>query len=232
MAGLGNAVFVDASGIIEDLRDCKSPKELEYTRHAAVASDAAMHAAHENAKAGITLQEVAAELYKAMIKAGSEIPGFAPIVHSPTNLHQEHCSWNAYELKHGDPLAICAGGCYHRYHAPETRVVYIGQAPEGAEDLMKINLEANEALVATVKPGMTASDAYNAWQAVVDKAGLDYHRHHCGYIIGTGFSPSWEGGTKARSLRAESDRELKVGMVFHLESWVILQTPLSLIQPY
>ena len=47
VAGLGNATFVDASGIIEDLRDCKSPKELEYTRKAAVASDAAMRAAHE-----------------------------------------------------------------------------------------------------------------------------------------------------------------------------------------
>ncbi len=223
--GLGNATFVDASGIIEDLRDCKSPKELEYTRKAAHASDAAMHAAHEIARVGIKVQDVAAELYKAMIKAGSEIPGFAPFVHSPTNLHQEHASWNPYDLKQGDPLAICVSGCYRRYHAPETRVVYMGQAPEGAEDLMKINLEANDTLISTVKPGMTAADAYNAWQAVVDKAGIDYHRHHCGYITGIGFPPSWVGGTKVRSLRAESDRELKAGMVFHLESWINLGHP-------
>ena len=65
-AGLSNATFVDASGIIEGLRDCKSPKELEYTRRAAIASDAAMHAAHEAAKAGVTVQDIAAELYKAM----------------------------------------------------------------------------------------------------------------------------------------------------------------------
>ncbi len=225
VAGLGNATFVDASGIIEDLRDCKSPKELEYTRKAAVASDAAIQAAHEIARVGIKVQDVAAELYKAMIKAGSEIPGFAPLVHSPTNMHQEHCSWNPYELKHGDPLAICVSGCYHRYHAPETRVVYIGQAPEGAQDIMKINLEANAALVAHVKPGMTSADAYNTWQAVLDKAGIDYHRHHCGYITGIGFPPSWVGGTKVRSLRAESDRELKVGMVLHLESWINLGHP-------
>ncbi|MGD2270358.1 MAG: Xaa-Pro peptidase family protein [Desulfobacterales bacterium] len=225
MAGLPNATFVDASGIIEDLRDCKSPKELEYTRKAAIASDLAMQAAHETAGAGVTVQEVAAELYKAMIKAGSEIPGFAPFVHSPTNLRQEHTSWNPYELKHGDPLMICVSGCYHRYHAPETRVVYMVQAPEGAENLMKINLEANAALIAKVKPGMTTADAYNAWQAVIDKAGIDYHRHHCGYITGVGFPPSWIGGTKVRSLRAESDRELKVGMVFHLESWINLGHP-------
>ena len=225
VAGLGNATFVDASGIIEDLRDCKSPKELEYTRKAAIASDAAMQASHEFARIGVSVRDIAAELYKAMIKAGSEIPGFAPLVHSPTNLHQEHCSWNPYELKHGDPLAICVSGCYRRYHAPETRIVYLDQAPEGAEDLMKVNLEANEALISTVIPGMTASDAYNAWQAVVDKAGIDYYRHHCGYITGIGFPPSWVGGTKVRSLCAKSDRELKAGMVFHLESWINLGHP-------
>ena len=72
---------------------------------------------------------------------------------------------------------------------------------------------------------MTAADAYNAWQAVVDKAGIDYQRHHCGYITGIGFPPSWVGGTKVRSLRAERDRELKAGMVFHLESWINLGHP-------
>ena len=222
---LPETTFVDASGIIEGLRDCKSPKELEYTRKAARTSDAAMQAAHDVAKIGVRIQDIAAELYKAMIKAGSEFPGFAPLVHSPTNMHQEHASWNPYVLEYGDPLAICVSGCYHRYHAPETRVVYMDEAPEGAEDLMRTNLRANEAVINSVKPGMTAADAYNAWQAVLDDAGIDYQRHHCGYITGIGFPPSWVGGTKVRSLRAESDRVLKVGMVFHLESWINLGHP-------
>lgn len=225
VAELPNATFVDASGVIEELRDCKSPKEFEYTKIAAHASDAAMQAAHDVAGVGVRIQDIAAELYGAMIKAGSEFPGFAPFVHSPTNMHQEHSSWNPYVLKHGDPLAICVSGCYHRYHAPETRVVYIDEAPEGAENLMRTNLRANEAVINSLKPGMTAADAYNAWQAVLDDAGIDYHRHHCGYITGIGFPPSWVGGTKVRSLRAESDRVLKVGMVFHLESWINLDHP-------
>ncbi|MGD2098625.1 MAG: Xaa-Pro peptidase family protein [Desulfobacterales bacterium] len=225
VAKLRNATFVDGSGIIEDLRDCKSPRELEYTKKAAHASDAAMQAAHDVARVGVSVQDVAAELYKAMIQAGSEIPGFAPFVHSPNNMHQEHASWNPYVLKRGDPLAICVSGCYRRYHAPETRVVYMDQAPEGAEDLMRVNLKANEALTTAIKPGTTAADAYNAWQTAVDQAGINYHRHHCGYITGIGFPPSWVGGAKVRSLRAESGQVLRVGMVFHLESWINLGHP-------
>jgi Xaa-Pro dipeptidase len=99
------------------------------------------------------------------------------------------------------------------------------QAPEGAEDLMRVNLKANEALTTAIKPGTTAADAYNAWQTAVDQAGINYHRHHCGYITGIGFPPSWVGGAKVRSLRAESGQVLRVGMVFHLESWINLGHP-------
>ncbi|MFZ0487132.1 MAG: hypothetical protein WAL83_09045, partial [Arenicellales bacterium] len=46
-----------------------------------------------------------------------------------------------------------------------------------------------------------------------------YRRHHCGYLVGIGFPPSWTGGSMVTSLRPGSTLELKPGMVFHLHSW-------------
>ena len=72
----------------------------------------------------------------------------------------------------------------------------------------------------SLKPGVRARDVYDAWQAVVDAAGMpEYRRHHCGYLIGIGFPPSWTEGNKVTGLRHDSDLEIKEGMTFHAMSW-------------
>ena len=56
--------------------------------------------------------------------------------------------------------------------------------------------------------------------AVVDAAGMpEYRRHHCGYLVGIGFPPSWTGGNKVTGLRHDSDLEIRTGMTFHAMSW-------------
>ena len=72
----------------------------------------------------------------------------------------------------------------------------------------------------SIRPGATAGAVYAAWEQVARDAGLvDYHRHHCGYLVGIGFPPSWTGGSTVTSLAPESSRKLQAGMVFHAHSW-------------
>lgn len=74
----------------------------------------------------------------------------------------------------------------------------------------------------TIGPGVSAGEVYQAWQGVVDRAGLSgYSRHHCGYSVGIGFPPSWSGAGTPRGLRRGSDMQLQSGMVFHLMSWLL-----------
>ena len=71
-----------------------------------------------------------------------------------------------------------------------------------------------------LKVGAKARDVYQGWQSVVDSAGMQhYRRHHCGYLVGIGFPPSWTGGPKVNGLRHDSDLEMEEGMTFHLMSW-------------
>ena len=77
-----------------------------------------------------------------------------------------------------------------------------------------------KAICDAIQPGAKAGDAYTAWRDIARSAGLiGYERHHCGYLVGIGFPPSWTGGSMVTSLAPNSELELKVGMTFHAHSW-------------
>ena len=68
--------------------------------------------------------------------------------------------------------------------------------------------------------GVEVGTVYEAWHQVAADAGLaDYHRHHCGYLVGLGFPPTWTGGSSVTGLRRGGTLVLEAGMVFHLQSW-------------
>jgi Xaa-Pro dipeptidase len=102
------------------------------------------------------------------------------------------------------------------------RLIFIEEIPPGSAEMAQLCLEAFTAITGIIKPGITAAQVYQGWQDVVDSAGLDhYRRHHCGYMTGIGFPPSWVGGPMVVGLRHDSDLELQAGMVFHLMSWLM-----------
>ena len=83
-------------------------------------------------------------------------------------------------------------------------------------------VEAFQQVVEAIRPGRAAAQVYRAWQDRVDEAGLaHYRRHHCGYLVGIGFPPSWVGGSMVVGLRHDSDLKLQTGMTFHLLSWLM-----------
>lgn len=210
----------DGSGIIDDLRLVKSPLELEYTRKAAAAADAGTLAAIAAIRDGASDYEVAAECNRSMILAGSEYPGFGPFIRPTTRLGEEHTTWRGDSFRDGDAVFLEVGAAYRKYQAPMGRLVYIGSAPEGAEASAELSMRGMHAICDALKPGVLAGEVYQAWKNVADSAGLsNYNRHHCGYMVGIGFPPSWTGGSMVTSLQPGSTRELKAGMTFHAHSW-------------
>lgn len=215
--------WTDASGLISQLRLVKSPAEMEHVRHAAALSDRAMRAGIAVAGVGVNEREIAAEVYRAMIAGGSEYPGFVPLIRSTDTLPYEHVTWRDHVLVTGDRLFLELSASVARYHAPLTRVLYLGHAPSGTDRVAEVSLEGLEAVREALRPGVLAEDVYAAWQAVVDRRlpGSGYRRHHCGYVVGIGFPPSWTGGSKVIGLRPGNKIVLQENMVFHVLSWVL-----------
>lgn len=219
---LPDVTWRDVSGVVDDIRQVQSPLELEYTRRAASVTNAMITAAIEAAEAGANEREVAAEAYRAMALAGGEFPGLHPLIRSTARLGEEHTTWMNRRLQAGDCLFLEMSGCVGRYHAPSGRLVFIDQAPPGTQELAELCLQALDAAVHALEPGVEAGSVYQAWQGQLDRAGLaDYRRHHCGYLVGIGFPPTWTGGNRVLGLRPDSERILLPGMVFHLMSWLM-----------
>jgi Xaa-Pro dipeptidase len=208
----------DITGMIDDMRLVKSAEEQGYMRAAARAADAGMGAAIDAIEHGAPEAEVAAECLAAMTRAGSTPPGFGPFLRPAARMAEEHTTWGTGT--HEDAVFLEIAGCVARYNAPLGRLVNIGGISDEDAAMAEISKRAFEAARAALVPGATARDVYNGWQAVVDAEGMPhYRRHHCGYLVGIGFPPSWTGGPRVTGLRPDSDLLMQQGMTFHLMSW-------------
>ena len=206
--------------VVDQLRLVKSALEMDYTRRAAKASDAGMMAAIEAIGDGATDYEVAGECQRAMCLAGSEYPGFGPFIRPTTRLGEEHTTWRGETFVNGDAVFLELGAAFRKYQAPMGRLVYVGSAPRGVKRSVEMAIEGMAAIAAAIVPGGKAGDAYAAWRDVARKQGLsDYERHHCGYLVGIGFPPSWTGGSMVTGLAPNAELEMKIGMSYHLHSW-------------
>lgn len=222
VAGLPDVEWVEVSGLMDSLRVIKSVAEQNCIREAARVSDAAMLAAIDAIRVGATEREVAAECHRAMIMAGGTVPGFGPFIRPASRFEEEHTTWGEGFLSGGDMVFLELAGCVRRYHAPMGRLVFLGDAPSAAKEMARVCLDAFGAVIDALRPGALACDVYSAWQGIVDRAGLaDYKRHHCGYLVGIGFPPSWTGGNMVTGLRPNSDWEIQTGMTFHILSWLL-----------
>lgn len=220
---LPELVWVSAGDILQYLLEVKSEKELPAVRRAAALSSAGMRAGIGAVVEGVNQHLVAAAVYSAMLSGGSQYPGFPPLIRSLKLLNQEHVTWNNCEIEAGEGVFLELSACVRRYHAPMTRTIYVQEAPSDAAVAHKAAVAGMEAIIATLRPGVKAKDVYAAWEDAVTRVHPQTgapRRHHCGYLIGIGFPPSWSGGAPL-GLRPGSDRIIRAGMTVHAMSWIL-----------
>lgn len=213
--------WADCSDLPAGLRSVKSPNELRHVREAASVSGIGMRAALATAGTGVKESTVAAAIQHALTAAGSEPPGFVPLVRSTERLGQEHVTWSDGALRDGEGLFVELSGCVRRYHAPMSRTLYCGRPAPGAREAAAAALAGLRAARAALRPGAITREVYAAWEeAVRSVTGVRPDRHHCGYLTGIGFPPSWVGGGEVLGIRRDGATPVRPGMVFHLMSWV------------
>jgi Xaa-Pro dipeptidase len=224
---LSELQLVDGTGHVETLRQVKSAAEIARMREAARVSSRAVEVGAAAVRAGASQRDVAAAVYPELVLGGTEVPGFAPLIRSRSDLLQEHVTWSDRQVAENDALLFELSASVGRYHAPLTRMVYVDTPPPGTDEAAAIALAGLNAVCEALVPGALSTEVYAAWQHVVDE-GLghrSYRRHHCGYQVGIGFPPSWVGGAAVVGLRDGSHLRIEEGMTFHVLSWLLGQEP-------
>lgn len=212
--------LLDCFGIVEQSRVCKSEYELEIMRKAAVATEAGMTAGLTACRAGVTENEIAAEISSAMFRAGGEFPAVMPYVTSGPRTMIGHATWEGRTVQPGEHVFLEVGGCYRRYHTAMMRTAVLGELSNSmyrAQERMKLALAA---VHEELQPGMTVSDADNLIRKIISDNDVGASLvTRSGYSIGIAFPPSWDEGYII-SLKQGESAVLEKGMTFHIIPWM------------
>lgn len=217
---LTHAKLLDCFGIVEEGRICKSQAEIDLMKRAAIATQAGMKAGLAASVAGVSENEIGAEISSAMFKAGGEPPAVMPYVTSGPRTMIGHATWEGRIVEPNDHVFLEVGGCYRRYHTAMMRTAVNGELTDSmykAQELMKTALDT---LHGYVQPGMTVSDVDNLVRNIIsnnDVGGRLVTRS--GYSIGIAFPPSWDEGYIS-SLKQGDSATLREGMTFHIIPWM------------
>ncbi len=213
---LPNAVFRDATALVNWQRAVKSPRELDYMRKAARIVEA-MHARIlEVVKPGIPKNQVVAEiLYTGTMGVagiGGDYPAIVPLLPTGADAGAPHLTWDDKPMRQGEGTYFEIAGCYRRYHCPLSRTVFLGQPTQRFLDAEKALQEGIAAGLEAAMPGNTCNDIAAAFFGVLARFGIE-KSSRCGYPIGLSYPPDW--GERTMSLRPGDRSELKPGMTFH-----------------
>jgi Xaa-Pro dipeptidase len=210
-----DASIRDCSGAVEELRLIKSEREIEYIRKAGKAAEKATKAGLESCAPGRTENEVAAEIFRALLMEGSEYMGLYPFITSGPRSALGHATWQNRQLQKGDAVFIEIGACVRRYHAALMRTAVIGDPSDKMKKVAQAVADGLAAAVASMKPGATAGEVDDACRGTISRAGFgQYFHHRTGYSIGIAFPPDWGEGD-ILSLKGGERTVLKPNMVFH-----------------
>jgi Xaa-Pro dipeptidase len=212
--------FIDHSGIVEQGRVIKSEYEIDLMRKAARTTEAGMRAGIEAVKVGVSENDIAAEIQYAMTKAGSEWPAIAPFVASGPRGAIGHATWSGRIIQPDEFIFIEIAGAIRRYHAPIMRTVTVGKIDATIQEGEKIVIEAINAAIDCIKPGVRAEEVDTLSRSIIAKSSFGAQQaSRVGYSVGIGMSPDWGEG-QILSMQPKETRELRANMTFHLIPWV------------
>ncbi len=223
---LPNARFVDATALTNWQRAVKSPQELDYMRIAGKIVSAMHRYILDTVEPGMRKCDLVAGITSVGTRGvgghGGDYPAIVPLIPSGSDAAAPHLTWDDRPFKTGEGTFFEVAGCYHRYHCPLSRTVFLGNPTQTFLDAEKAILEGMEAGLEKARAGNVCEDIANAFFGVLKRYGI-VKENRTGYPIGLSYPPDW--GERTMSLRPGDRTELKPGMTFHfmtglwMEDW-------------
>ena len=213
---LHGARTVNGSGIVDNVRNIKSAREIEVMRLAAGITDRAVTAGYTCIRDGISDSEIAAQVAAELIRGDSLGFSVYPIVSAGYRAGMPHNSNNGHIISNGETIFIECSPSLHWYHAPLMRTAALGTVSQEAEQFATLATETVEAMLEVVRPGETASDIARVAEAKIApiRDRILFHEVY-GYPVGIGFPPTW-GEESGFAIVVNNHRPLAAGMVFHI----------------
>jgi Xaa-Pro aminopeptidase len=209
-------MFVAAGSLVARMREVKDAGEIAKMRAAARVGCDLFEGMLSYLEAGLTEVEVAATLEYAARLTGAEGMSFDTIVASGERSALPHGRATDAKLPKRGFVTLDFGVILDGYCSDMTRTVHMGKAMPGERDVYDSVLEAQEAAVAAVAPGVTAGEVDEAARSVLRRVKLDkYFSHSTGHGVGLEIH-------EGPRLAAKQKQVLEQGMVITIEPGVYM----------
>ena len=135
---------------------------------------------------GVNEYKVQATLEHGYAMAGGRGSAFPPIIGGGLNSTVLHYKENDQDLVDGDLVCIDSGAFHCGYGADISRTIPVsGKFSKRQKEIYEIVLQAEEAAIKAVKPGVTLEKLDSIARAIIVKAGYgDYFIHSIGHHLG------------------------------------------------
>jgi Xaa-Pro aminopeptidase len=196
------------------LRMRKDASEYAKLKMNAAIADRAMQKAFSAARPGMTELELA-DVIKDHFSSEGASPKFW-IVGAGGNGAFPHHATSDRVIREGDAIVVDIGGRKEGFPSDMTRMIVVGQPPEGYGQIHSIVEKAVQAALKAARPGARAKDVDAAARGVITDAGYgEYFVHRTGHGLGIDIH-------ETPYITATSETVLEEGMVFSIEPGIYL----------
>jgi Xaa-Pro aminopeptidase len=177
--------FSAAENLVAKIREVKDAGEVGKMRRAAALGCALFDYMLGHIAPGVSESEIAAQLEFQARMAGAEAMSFETIVASGKRSALPHGRATAAKLPKRGFVTLDYGVLLDGYCSDMTRTVHVGPASRAEAHVYDSVLEAQEAAVKAVRPGVTCGEVDEAARSVLRREKLDkYFSHSTGHGVG------------------------------------------------
>ncbi|MBM7613992.1 M24 family metallopeptidase [Alkaliphilus hydrothermalis] len=177
--------FVPLKGTLTTIRSIKTEDEIELIAKAAEITDEAFEHIMKYIKPGMKETEVALELEVFMKKKGASALSFESIVASGVRSSLPHGKASDKVIEKGDMITLDFGCVYKGYCSDMTRSFVMGEATDKQKEIYYGVLEAQEASLKAVRPGITGIELDKIARDIITEKGYgENFRHGLGHGVG------------------------------------------------
>ena len=175
----------DVTPHLDALRLIKTAREIEILRYNGRISGEAMRRAIEISAPGRYEYEHEAEATHWMLKHGLQGAAYPAIVASGPNGNQWHYESSGRQTKSGELIVMDYGGSLDYLTIDITRTWPVsGRFTEAQRKAYDATLEAQKAIIAAIRPGVTRDVVRNIAEAIFTKRGFDPRYAYVGHYVG------------------------------------------------
>ncbi|MFD0671411.1 M24 family metallopeptidase [Cohnella sp. GCM10027633] len=176
---------VPTEEVVERLRNVKDAEEVLMLREAARIADEAFSGVLGLIRPGVGEKRIAAEMEFRMRELGADCGWPGMIVASGYRSALPHGVASDKLVGDGEFVTLDFGAIVNGYMSDVTRTVFVGRAGERHRDLYAAVLEANEAAIRGLRPGMSGKQGDALGRDVIEARGFgEYFGHGLGHGIG------------------------------------------------